>query len=102
MSNIDRPFRNRVHVRDCGDCGILQYSERTRNMLKVASEMVNLRAEGERLAQNQMAQGIVLVSERRHASAASYKAQADMLQAQLVHLLARAELEQTSGRTPGR
>jgi hypothetical protein len=33
--------------------------------------------------------------------AESYRAQADLLQAQLAHLLARAELEQVIGRTPG-
>ena len=76
-------------------------TEQTRNMLKVASEVVRLRAEGERLAENQMSQGVVLVSARRQASAAIYKAQADLLQAQLAHLLAWAELEQTAGRTPG-
>jgi outer membrane protein TolC len=76
-------------------------TEQTRNMLKVATEVVRLRAEGERLAENQMAQGVVLVSARRQASAAIYKAQADLLHAQLAHLLAWAELEQTAGRTPG-
>lgn len=75
--------------------------ERTKQMLHVASEVVRLRAEGERLAENQVAQGAVLVSVRRQASAASYKAQADMLQAQLAYLLAGAQLEQTIGRTPG-
>jgi len=75
--------------------------ERTRRMLQVAAEVVKLRAEGERIAENQLTQGVVLVSARRQASAATYKAQADMLQAQLAHLLARAELEQTIGRTPG-
>jgi hypothetical protein len=48
-----------------------------------------------------MAQGVVLVSARRQASAASYTAQADLLQAQLAYLLAGAELEQAAGRTPG-
>jgi len=75
--------------------------ERTKQMLRVANEVVRLRAEGERLAENQLAQGVVLVSERRQASASSYKAQADLLQAQLAYLLAGAELEQTVGRTPG-
>ena len=75
--------------------------ERTRQMLQVATEVVRLREEGERLAENQMAQGIVLVSARRQASAASYKAQADLLQAQLAYLLAGAELEEGVGRTPG-
>jgi outer membrane protein TolC len=75
--------------------------ERTRHMLRVATEVVKLREESERLAENQMAQGIVLVSARRQASAASYKAQADMLQAQLQYLLSGAELEEAAGRTPG-
>ncbi len=74
---------------------------RTRKMLQVASQVLKLRTEGERLAQNQMVQGVVLVSARRQASAARYKAQADLLQAQLAHMLARAELEETIGRTPG-
>ena len=75
--------------------------ERTKQMLQVATEVVKLREEGERLAENQMAQGVVLVSTRRQASAASYRAQADLLQAQLAYLLAGADLEETVGRTPG-
>jgi outer membrane protein len=75
--------------------------ERTRQMLRVAAQVVKLRAESERIAQNQLTHDVILVSARRQASAASYKAQADLLQAQLAHLLARAELEQTIGRTPG-
>lgn len=49
----------------------------------------------------QFAQGAVQVSERRQASAANYKAQAELLQASLGYLLARAELEQVLGRTSG-
>jgi outer membrane protein TolC len=75
--------------------------ERTKHMLQVAAELVKLRTEGERLAENQMAQGVVLVSTRRQASAANYRAQADLLQAQLAYLLAGAELEEAAGRTPG-
>ena len=75
--------------------------QRTRQMLQVASEVVTLRQEGERLAENQLIQGVVLVSRRSQATAASYKAQADLLQSQLGYLLAQAELEQTIGRTPG-
>ena len=75
--------------------------ERTRNMVQVAKEVVKLRQESERLAQNQLTQGVILVSERRQATAASYKAQAEYLQASLGYLLAWAELEQTAGRTPG-
>jgi outer membrane protein TolC len=75
--------------------------EQTRKMLEVASEVVRLRTESERVAENQLKEGMVLVSQRRQASAASYKAQADLLQAQLAYMLAQAELQQTIGRTPG-
>jgi outer membrane protein TolC len=75
--------------------------DRTRRMLQVASEVVKLRTEGERVAENQLKEGAVLVSVRRQASAANYKAQADLLQAQLAYMLAEAELQQTIGRTPG-
>jgi len=75
--------------------------ERTRHLVQVADQMVKLRQEGDRLAQNQLAQGVVLVSERRQATAATYKAQADYLQASLGYLLSWAELEQAVGRTPG-
>jgi outer membrane protein TolC len=75
--------------------------ERTRRMVNVAREVANLRQESERLATNQLAQGVVQVSERRQATAASYKAQAELLRASLGYLLARAELEQAMGRTPG-
>jgi outer membrane protein TolC len=75
--------------------------QRTQQMLYVAGEVVKLRQESERLAENQLTQGVVLVSTRRQATAASYKAQANLLQSQLAYLLAHAELEQTIGRTPG-
>ena len=42
--------------------------ERTRNMVQVANQVVKLRQESERLAQNQLTQGVILVSERRQAT----------------------------------
>jgi outer membrane protein TolC len=75
--------------------------ERTRHLVQVADQMVKLRQESERLAQNQLSQGMVLVSERRQATVATYKAQAEYLQAKLGYLLSWAELEQAVGRTPG-
>jgi outer membrane protein TolC len=75
--------------------------QRTRNLVQVANEVVRLRREGERLAGNQLTQGVVLVSERRQAVANTYKAEADYLQASLGYLLAWAELERAAGRTPG-
>ena len=70
---------------------------RTKNMVEVAEQLVALRNEGERLASNQFHQGVVLVSERRKAGAEAYKAQADLLQANLAYVLARAELDRTIG-----
>ena len=75
--------------------------ERTRSMVQVANQVVKLRQESERLAENQRTQGVILVSERRQATAASYQAQANFLQADLGYLLAWAELQQAVGRTPG-
>lgn len=75
--------------------------ERTRNMVDVATQVTKLREETERLANNQVQQGVVLISDVRHAGAATYKAKADLLQANLAYLLAWAELERTVGRTPG-
>jgi len=69
-------------------------------MLEVAAQVVKLRSESERITQNQLINGAALASARRQASAASYKAQADQLQAQMAYMLAQAELEQTIGRTP--
>jgi outer membrane protein TolC len=71
--------------------------QRTKNMVDVAQQLVALRTEGERLASNQSRQGLVLVSEQRKAGAESYKAQADLLQANLAYLLARVELDRTVG-----
>jgi outer membrane protein TolC len=75
--------------------------ERTKTMIDVARQVVALRDESDRLAGNQLTYGVVQVAERRQASAARYKSQADLLQASLGYLLARAELEQAIGRTPG-
>jgi outer membrane protein TolC len=73
--------------------------ERTKNMVNVALQVAKLREESERLAANQQRQGVVLISDVRHASAANYKAKADLLQANLAYLLAWAELQRTIGRT---
>ena len=75
--------------------------QRTKSLVEVATQVVMLREESERLAQNQLAQGAVLISDRRQATAATYKAQADFLQANLGYLLARAELQNAAGITPG-
>ena len=74
---------------------------RAKDMVVVANQVVELRKESERLAQNQVVQGEALSSSRSEATAASYKAQADYLRARLGYLLAWAELQQQSGITPG-
>jgi hypothetical protein len=74
--------------------------ERTKQMMRVAAEVVKLRAEGDRVAENQVTQGVILVSARRQASAATYKAQAGLRQAERAHLLANAELEERSAGHP--
>ena len=75
--------------------------ERTKSMVNVADQVAKLREESERLATNQATQGVVLISDVRHAAAATYKAKADLLQARLGYLLAWAELERAIGRAPG-
>ena len=75
--------------------------ERTKNMINVAAQVAQLRQESERLATNQATQGVVLISDVRHATAANYEAKAELLQANLGYLLAWAELQRTVGRAPG-
>ena len=75
--------------------------EKAKSMVVVANQVVELRKESERLAENQSLQGEVLVSARSDTAAATYKAQADYLQARLGYLLAWAELQQQAGITPG-
>jgi outer membrane protein TolC len=75
--------------------------ERTRSLVQVASQVVKLRQEGERLAQNELTEGVILVSGQKEATAATYQAQADFLEASLGYHLAWAELEQAVGHTPG-
>src|SRR5580700_6171459 len=75
--------------------------EKAKSMVAVANQVVELRKESERLAENQMTQGEVLSSARSEATAASYKAQADYLNARLGYLLAWAELQLQAGITPG-
>lgn len=75
--------------------------ERTESLVNVATQVARLRQESERLATEQAAQGVVLISDVRRATAANYQAKAELLQARLGYLLARAELERTVGRAPG-
>ena len=74
--------------------------ERARSMIEVATQVAKLRQESERLMTDQAVQGVVLISDVRHATAANYKAKAELLEASLGYLLARAELDRTAGRAP--
>jgi outer membrane protein len=51
--------------------------ERTRSMVNVATRVAHLHQENERLATNQAAQGVVLISDVRCATAANYEAKAE-------------------------
>ena len=75
--------------------------ERTKSIVRVAVQAAKLREESERLATNQQQEGLILISDVRHATAAHYRAKADLLQANLAYLLAWAELQKTIGHTPG-
>jgi outer membrane protein TolC len=70
-------------------------------MVNVATEVAALREESERLATEQEARGVVLISDVKRATAANYQSKADLLQARLGYVLAYAELEQTVGHPPG-
>ena len=95
--NLER-LKERVAVEVERSCNKL---ERTKNMVSVAVQAAKLRQESERLATNQQQQGLVLISDVRHSTAANYRAKTDLLQANLAYLLAWAELQKTIGRTPG-
>ena len=95
--NLER-LREEVAVKVERSCNKL---ERTHNMVNVAVQVAKLRAESERLANEQEKEGVVLISDVRHATAANFKAKADLLQANLAYLLAWAELQRTIGRTAG-
>ena len=75
--------------------------ERTKNLVAVADQVVALRRESERLAHNQVTQGVVTVANTLEATAATYKSQVDLLQANLNYMLAWAQLKQAIGQTPG-
>jgi len=75
--------------------------QQTRSLVQVATQVVKLRQESERLAQNQHTHGVALGSQLGQAAAATYKAQADFVHANLGYLLAWAELQEAAGITPG-
>ena len=71
--------------------------ERSRRMIEVAHEALNLRRESERIAQNQLTTGVIQQSQYAEAASAALRAEADELQAQLGYQLAIAELNKVAG-----
>ncbi len=74
--------------------------ERTREMLNVSQEVVALRTEAHRVAEQQLQQGEALQSQADSAAAHELEAKAALLQSQLEYLQASNELEEAIGRTP--
>ncbi len=74
--------------------------ERTREMLKVSQQVVALRMEAHRVADQQLTQGAALQSQADSAAAHELDADTALLQSQLEYLQAYDELEEAIGRTP--
>ena len=74
--------------------------ERTQQMLKVSEEVLALRTESNRVAQQELLHGAALNSQADTANAQEYDARALLLQAELVYLQAHDELLDAMGNTP--
>jgi outer membrane protein TolC len=74
--------------------------ERTQEMLKVSEEVLSLRTEANRVAQQQLAQGATLNSQADMATAQEFDAKALRLQSQLDFTQANDEIIHAMGRTP--
>jgi outer membrane protein TolC len=74
--------------------------ERTREMVKVSQELLNLRAESRRVSAQQLEKGAALKSQADGALAQEFDAKTLLLQAQLDFVESRDELIKTMGRTP--
>ena len=74
--------------------------ERTRQMLKVSEEVLALRAESNRVLQQELLQGAALNSQADTANAQEYEARALLLQTRLDYLQAHDELLDAMGSTP--
>jgi outer membrane protein TolC len=74
--------------------------ERTRQMIAVSKELLSLRAESRRMTVEQAAHGSALHSQSLTTEAQELEAEAGMLQSQLDHLQAAAEMDDAMGRTP--
>jgi hypothetical protein len=71
-------------------------------MIAVSNELVSLRAEGRRMAMEQVARGSALPSQSLTSLAQELEAKAGVLQSQLDYLEAAAEMENAMGQAPGK
>jgi len=74
--------------------------ERTHEMLKVSEEVLALRAESNRVRQQELIRGAALNSQANTATAQEYDANALLLQSQMDYLLAHDELLNAMGSAP--
>jgi outer membrane protein TolC len=74
--------------------------ERTQQMLKVSEEVLALRAESNRVRQQELIRGAALNSQADTATAQEYEARALLLQSQMDHLQAHDELLDAMGSAP--
>jgi outer membrane protein TolC len=74
--------------------------ERTQQMLKVSEEVLSLRTEANRVAQQQLVQGAALSSQADMATAQEFDAKTLLLQSQLDYTQANDEIIHAMGRTP--
>lgn len=102
-SQLDEATENLARVKDEIELGVqVAYNklERTREMVKVAQELLGLREESHRVAASQLDQGSILQSQADSAAARELEARAGLLQAQLEYLQSRDDLAVAIGQTP--
>jgi outer membrane protein TolC len=74
--------------------------ERTRQMVQVSQELVNLRTESSRVTNQQLEKGTALRSQAASAAAHELDAKTMLLQSQLDYVQARDEMTEAMGQTP--
>jgi outer membrane protein len=74
--------------------------ERTQQMMTVSEEVVALRVESNRVQQQELMRGAVLISQADTATAQEYDAKTLLIQSQLNYVQAKDELLHAMGRTP--
>ncbi len=78
----------------------LDKMEQSKSLIDVAKQVVDLRAEADRVAGAQSQRGVLIGSKRSEASAALAKSRADLVRAELEYVQSQAELEVLIGRVP--